>query len=209
MPWSNPIRAFDANAHLIPGVPAVYRLRAYQGEEDGALPCEIPRCRLPDPTGTLLIGEGTNCHVRYRELVNALDHQRWNRGHGPGYRFYYWYRWHFQRQALVFEWADLSAALAALRAAFPGVGITEKQVCTAAETLLLDAYLSEHLDTPPVNRQGAKWRATSRWLRDKLGVEPAYSPEGRLNVPLIDVPGVDVLTVAEAQAVATTWEPAL
>ena len=73
-------------------------------------------------------------------------------------------------------------------------------MCEAAELLTMYRYWNEFGELPPVNLRNPNYNAVEKWLKKTLEVEPKYAVDtSRLNVPLISVPGIPAISLAEAR----------
>ena len=200
--WSTAIPCHEDYRDDVPDGPVIYRLRVASKDHSGWT--QVPRCFATDKGGTLLIGEGTSGSARFWELANAVRGVKVGRGHGPGFTFYTWYRWHFLVERLRFDWFELAPAVRSIREQVElgdmATRKLNKKVCEAAELLAMYHYWSNYGELPPVNLRNPNYNAVAMWLKQTIGVDPKYAPDsGRLNVPIVDVPGIPAITLAEAR----------
>ena len=194
--WGGPVPCDAGSAPEVPRGPIVYRMTVLSETGDRR---PVRRFWGTDLEGTLLIGETVNGRSRFKELVGAVRGARVGRGHGPGFTFYYWFR-HADSSVenLRFEWIDLAPWLAAFG--------DRKKLAQAAELLLMEGYRGRHGDLPPCNAQSPKWWAVTEWMHAQWGIPKGGYVSGapaRLNVPLLDLPGIPAISIEQAKKVGS------
>lgn len=181
----------------MPVGPIVYRVVLV---DDAGPPRKIARFWSQDDEGIMLIGESVVGKTRFLELVAAVDGRRFGRGHGPGFAFHYWFNFESSKpDNLRFQWVDLSTVVATI-----GPTTDAARVAEAAELLAIEQYRGRFGDLPPCNTQGPKWKVVTEWMLATFSVPWAYLPGhvARLNIPVVEVPGVPAISVEEAREAA-------
>ena len=197
MPWSTPLHAEEQFSHLVPA--GVIAYRAFVAQPGTNIPVPARRYFGDDPDGTLLIGESVAGRDRFLDLVYAMRGQIYNLGHSAGHRYYDWFGYGDSvAEHVRFQWIDLQPSVQTFLAA--GRQVTPNDISTAAELLLMYAYRNDFGDLPPCNQRDPNYRQVTNWLQG-MGITPTYrANDGRLNVPLLDLPGLPAITWAEALA---------
>ncbi|HND32440.1 MAG TPA: hypothetical protein PLA94_20740 [Myxococcota bacterium] len=199
MLWSTPIQANPTNAHMVPAGPIVYRARVVAADGVGSRP--VARFWGADPEGVLGIGETENGQVRFLEMTHAMRGNLHGRGSSSGRHYHTWLGYHdCTPERTIYQWIDLAPAVQTFSNHL-GHPVAPGKVTEAAELLLLYAYRRTFGDLPPCNQADPHYNSVEKWMRNVLGITPKYHPvTGRLNVPLLDLPGVPAMSWAEALA---------
>ena len=199
--WSVPISATAKDVNDVPQGHIIYRARLMG--EDGK-PRPIPRYRGEDSEGILLLGESRGGRARIRELAGALQGRHVGRGHSAGYAFYHWFGGsESTANNVVFEYFDLAENLGALTSLNVPMEVAQLKVSLASELLVMEKYRMANGDLPPCNTQGPKWRIVTEWMKATWDIDWGYlpGPKSRLNVPIIEVPGVEAISVERAREI--------
>ena len=137
--WKNQLR----------DVPTVYRLRATDPDTGAIKP--IPRASgVSDHEGVLDIGTTAHGYGRILTLLRACRSGRGS--HAAGLKYH------------VYDYAD-AFPLATLRV--EAIEVASEELAEAIELALIETYLYEFKDLPPLNSTAGNWRKVARWLKSQ------------------------------------------